>query len=59
MKIELDLTEKDLELITEWLGDQGWEETYRVIEEKGLKLNADKVEDSLFKLYRQLCGDKI
>lgn len=54
MKIELELTEKELKLITEWLACQDVEDTDRIIEEYALNMNRYEAENALYKLYDKL-----
>lgn len=56
MEIKLYLTKEELDNIVNWLGNQGWEETFRIIEENNLQLNADNTENALFNLFQQLEG---
>lgn len=50
--VRVELTEKEMELISTWLGVQGWEDTFKIIDNYKLPIDADLTEDALYEVYK-------
>lgn len=50
--VRVELTEKEMELISTWLGVQGWEDTFKIIDNCKLPIDVDITEDALYEVYK-------